>query len=556
MNKTLLLFISVLTILALNGQTVNRTHHRGGVTTSGQMVGINSKSFYLEVTSLYNGCCRDRAYVVGIGDAGEEIFRTQVNMVAYLHRPRIAVSADKCIFTCSGTKYKGCDVGGKLSTVYKLDTLGYTKWSINLSEEIDHLVALADGGVGIIIADDFIRYNVSGNLVSSTLLSSGPLSGICALSSGNLLLSYAGTSGPRLRVINLKDSVLSDIAFPSLLPVLKEGADGNIYGINNGFLMKVSLSSGLLLHSSGKLPANMSVNNVQIRNDSLFALASSSLASINFLILDTGFHVVHQKSSNISSVFGAGFYVGNNNQLNVISIGGNGYSYGGFLQTALTGNLNANYDIGVIGISVLDSSHAHTGGMYRATKISADVTLKNFGTDTVKQFHLSHYATITGITFCLVGLHKEFTVTIPPNGTVSVNTGTFSSKPPSYYFPESYEYNLCVYATTPDYQHDVNTSNDGLCRTIHMVPVGVKEVKAENSLSVYPNPVKEKINITSFEEINTAQVFDLNGRLMKTIKTNSGTLQEVDINLPEGIYILNVETKSGVRNHKFCVVNN
>ncbi len=556
MKKTLLSFICLLTLNHCLGQNVNRTAHRGGSTVTGQMVGINSKSFYIETTTLHTSCCNDKSFVVGIGDAGEELFRKVVCSVPYLENPRIAISADKEIFTCAGTKYKGCDYGGALSTVSKLDTLGNILWSFNLNEEIDQLVALADGGVGIIIADDFRRYSKSGALLSSTLLKSGAVKGICALGSGNLLLSYQGSAGPRLRVITLNDSVISDIAFASFLPLIKEGNDGNIYGINNGFLMKVSLTSGLLLHSNAKLPSNTYVKSLQMRNDSLFALVSNSVSSINFTILDTGFHILHQKATNISSAYGTGFYIGKNNKLNVATIAGNGYTYSGFLQTNITGNLNAAADIGVTGITVIDSTHAAAGTMYRMTNVSANVTVRNFGADTIKQFCLNHYSTVTGISFCLIGLHKQFTVTIPPSGTVSVNTGSFSTQPPHAYFTDSYTYSLCIYATIPDNRHDVNTRNDGLCRTITMVPVGLKDVESDNFFSIYPNPVNGKLNITSAEEIKTAGVFDLSGRLVQQIQIYAGAVQDVKIDLPDGVYILRVSTKSGVRNHKFCVVNN
>lgn len=84
--------------------------------------------------------------------------------------------------------------------------------------------------------------------------------------------------------------------------------------------------------------------------------------------------------------------------------------------------------------------------------------------------------------------------------------------------------------------------------------VGLEENAGANIISVYPNPVSERINVKmDLQEASavTIQLLDLNGRLMNVNETFEGTAGnsvysiEVPSAIPSGVYQLLIETKNG-----------
>jgi len=65
---------------------------------------------------------------------------------------------------------------------------------------------------------------------------------------------------------------------------------------------------------------------------------------------------------------------------------------------------------------------------------------------------------------------------------------------------------------------------------------------ATSSINVYPNPVQNMVNIEMIgeETLETIQVFDVQGRLVKEVNP-TGTKMMVDVSdLIEGIYIVQI----------------
>jgi hypothetical protein len=66
------------------------------------------------------------------------------------------------------------------------------------------------------------------------------------------------------------------------------------------------------------------------------------------------------------------------------------------------------------------------------------------------------------------------------------------------------------------------------------ITTSVKEVIANNNVTVYPNPAVNTLNVTG--NYNTAKIFGLNGELLKTAKLNNNTLSVSE--LPAGMYTI------------------
>lgn len=69
----------------------------------------------------------------------------------------------------------------------------------------------------------------------------------------------------------------------------------------------------------------------------------------------------------------------------------------------------------------------------------------------------------------------------------------------------------------------------------------------KTQIRIFPNPSSDFINVISDEEIKPIKIYDIKGSLIKSDKTS-----KVDIStLPEGNYIISIETKSGIETKKF-----
>lgn len=74
---------------------------------------------------------------------------------------------------------------------------------------------------------------------------------------------------------------------------------------------------------------------------------------------------------------------------------------------------------------------------------------------------------------------------------------------------------------------------------------GIEEGKStETGILIYPNPVRDVINISSdIEVVTAATLFDISGRILKA---ESGNIEQINVSdLPKGFYILKTTTQSG-----------
>lgn len=70
-----------------------------------------------------------------------------------------------------------------------------------------------------------------------------------------------------------------------------------------------------------------------------------------------------------------------------------------------------------------------------------------------------------------------------------------------------------------------------------------------DSFKIYPNPVKDFINIQTNDEIISITIYSKSGQIVKNLETNS---KKLDIsNIPFGTYLLKVETKNGILTENF-----
>ena len=80
--------------------------------------------------------------------------------------------------------------------------------------------------------------------------------------------------------------------------------------------------------------------------------------------------------------------------------------------------------------------------------------------------------------------------------------------------------------------------------------LAVDETKRENNRRVFPNPVKDIININFEEKISQVEIFSVSGQLIKSIQNNIKQINVSD--LKKGVYLLKI--KSGETEETFKIV--
>ncbi len=74
--------------------------------------------------------------------------------------------------------------------------------------------------------------------------------------------------------------------------------------------------------------------------------------------------------------------------------------------------------------------------------------------------------------------------------------------------------------------------------------ISIEDIKNTVNVSIYPNPVSEKLFIRTEENIKRAEVYNVQGKLMNTV---DGDAKEINVSdLKAGIYMLQITTESGV----------
>lgn len=80
--------------------------------------------------------------------------------------------------------------------------------------------------------------------------------------------------------------------------------------------------------------------------------------------------------------------------------------------------------------------------------------------------------------------------------------------------------------------------------------LGIKDFTADNSVKIYPNPVKDIISIEAGSTIQSVSLYDLQGRLLQTAVVNDATAKFDISSRAAGIYLLKVTTAKGVMAQK------
>jgi len=85
------------------------------------------------------------------------------------------------------------------------------------------------------------------------------------------------------------------------------------------------------------------------------------------------------------------------------------------------------------------------------------------------------------------------------------------------------------------------------------VTAGVGVDNHETTTSIYPNPAKNVLNITSNENINRVEVFNMMGQMVGAYDANDTYTQINTTAFANGVYTVKIETENGTTTRKFTV---
>lgn len=176
----------------------------------------------------------------------------------------------------------------------------------------------------------------------------------------------------------------------------------------------------------------------------------------------------------------------------------------------------------------------------------AHVSIKNNGADTVKSLAL--YSIQNGFMNCSLNYDYSIytNVSIPPNQSVNLDFLHIYEMLPL----DSQNYHYCLLCLAPDSLIETNISNNSICGDFFIV--SADEMVNSNSISLFPNPTINEINVTVPYDILPASmtIYDIFGKACKEIMTESGTVQINVSELPKGVYMVKVQSDSRVITNK------
>lgn len=130
--------------------------------------------------------------------------------------------------------------------------------------------------------------------------------------------------------------------------------------------------------------------------------------------------------------------------------------------------------------------------------------------------------------------------------TVTSGTGEFNATASQYQTAQvdlasfAHQENVIIkFVFTSGYGNNVFVDNIEILNT----PVDIEDVD-ESVLSIFPNPVKDVLTINYNKTISQIDVYDVNGKLVKTFTTVGSSINVSD--LSNGVYLLNMQTEEGL----------
>ncbi len=160
------------------------------------------------------------------------------------------------------------------------------------------------------------------------------------------------------------------------------------------------------------------------------------------------------------------------------------------------------------------------------------------------------YGVIYTGTPAIFELVNDATNIVMATSTVTTTAGTCTSWPNpkiskldyTSLAPGSYRLRVTIPLTSQFFLESVKSN-------INYSLLSTAEFNDNSNYTIYPNPAKDKIFIKNIQSIAEVKIYDISGKVVNSLKTNSNT---VDIsNLNKGIYFMEISTENNSFKTKF-----
>jgi hypothetical protein len=577
MKKFILFLIGGIIGNVVFSQNINVAQHTASDYAS-SIVSIHAKSYYLE--KVQHSCLYNTFNVVALNDSGKIILKKNFAFTENNTPLKLIKTADKQL------AFIGQSISGDVGTnanyknyLIKLDTNGvisfqtfiqnfYTISGVLLLEGIKDFVQHADSSYYLISDSLLHHYSKTGQFISKVNTGFTKLNSITALYSNHLLLNGISNNNLKNQEISTTYSVINEQTANSAILKFAQTNSGKLIGkTTNNSLEMYDANLQSITNSTITFNSNIRFNDFVIYNDSLFTTGVNSPINTPFYkILDTNFIVLYQTiNTNYKQVFPSGITLNNKHKINILtnctSTINTNISFTSLYQLPVTGSFFSSSNIGVASFSAITASAAvsFSYGQYSTVNptFNIAVKIKNFEADTVKSFYLNHY--INRGYYCWELFHKKYLVTILPYDSVVVQTGTIygaeytaiNVQNNSIFYPT-----LCFFTSVPNFENDIEISNDANCDSIpvSISIVGVNELEIKDEkLKVYPNPFTNKVILEFENEATINSKLTISNTLGQIVCTIKEVLpkQELDLSfLNSGIYYLNIKSNAGQKTSK------
>lgn len=553
-------------------QNINVAQHTAS-DYAGNIVSINAKSYYLE--KVQYSCLYNNFNAVTLNDSGRIIFRKNFAFTENNTPIKLIKTADKQL-ALIGRSING-DVGANANYknyLIKLDTNGaisfqtfiqnfYTVGGVLLLEGIKDFVQHADSSYYLISDSLLHHYSKTGQFISKVNTGFTKLNSITALYSNHLLLNGIFNNNLKNQEISTTYSVINEQNANSAILKFAQTNSGKLIGkTTNNTLEMYDSNLQSITNSTNTFNSNIRFNDFVIYNDSLFTTGINSPINTPFYkILDTNFTVLYQTiNNNYKQVFPSGITLNNKHKINILtnctSTINTYISFTSLYQLPITGSFFSTSNVGVASFSAITASAgvSFNFGQYSVVSPTYNIAVKvkNFEADTVKSFYLNHY--IKRDYSCWELFHKKYLVTILPYDSVTVQTGTIygtdytaiNVQNNTIFYPR-----LCFFTSVPNFENDIEISNDANCDSIpiSISIVGLNELEIKDGrLKIYPNPSRDLLNVELMDISKSNFTLKLTSILGKEetfelIKKQENNMQLNVSHLKKGIYFLQVFDK-------------
>lgn len=555
--KKILLFSSVLlSFLNLTAQTAfNKAYHDKNEMSNPFLIEIFGETYFAttNITALQVG----KSTLYKHNNSGSLKFNS--NVLGYYLPGYAYKTLDNKLLIIGKNSF--CDVIGptQVNFISKIDTnstsVFFTTYTITAGDNYKTSLQYSDSSYYSFTDSVLFKNSKTGQFVSKTNTGLNNISSSLLLANNSILLSAKQGTTISLVTMSAAGATISSKPFPILLTKLKFYTNQKILGLgNDGKIYKISPAFDLLGISG--FPNSAVINDFQTKNDSIYAILSTTISPSNYLVSDTTFNTLSLNSTTTNSVAQTAICL-NGNKVAIVSDGvsktsfswpGNHY-FVSLNQINKNSSNNFTQDLAILSVTK-DSIYAAPdffSVMYSYLK--ARVKVKNVGTSVITNFKLNCYMDPRVDCGAYYYQEKFSQLSLEPNDSIEVTTGSFIAKRliPSPSTTQTIQY--CFFTSVPNEESDKTLENHNMCKTYVVdITTSLNKLKSlTNHLDLFPNPFNNTFTINSETVIKKLEIYTTLGTLLDSRVPDNNSFNYEGSTLANGIYFIKIDTEKGTQ---------